>query len=268
MNSRPLWTLVVVLAACGQGPASETARESADNTVTASPEANIVVTSPVAGQSVEMPMVVAGRARVFENSFAWRVRDGDGDVIAEGHGMAASPDVGQFGPFQERVFYPAPDSPEGRVEVFEYSARDGSEINKVIVPVRFSSERVKISIYFTSTRLNPNALPCGKVFPVDREIPRTVAPAEAALRLLLAGPTEVEKRDGYQTSLPPGTELRSVRLVGGMAEADFSETLDEIAGACAVEAARAQVDSTLQQFPAIKAVRILKNGVEEGALEP
>jgi hypothetical protein len=51
-------------------------------------------------------------------------------------------------------------------------------------------------------------------------------------------------------------------------DADFSEKLGEIAGACAVQAARAQIESTLRQFPTITEVRIWKNGVVGGALEP
>jgi hypothetical protein len=145
---------------------------------------------------------------------------------------------------------------------------DTTAAESPIVPIHFADETMVVRIFFSNTRFNPNANPCSKVFPVEREIVHTTSVAAAALTLLLQGPTASEKSEGYLTSLPTGLELKSLRLAGGVVEADFSEKLGEIAGACAVQAARAQIESTLRQFPTITEVRIWKNGVVGGALEP
>ncbi len=100
-------------------------------------EANIVVTSPVAGATITSPVVITGRARVFENAFSYRVRDADGTLLAEGNGTADAPDIGLFGPFTVSLSYPPASGTTGTVEVFDYSAKDGTPIDVVTIPVSF-----------------------------------------------------------------------------------------------------------------------------------
>lgn len=101
------------------------------------PEANIVVTKPNKNDSVGIPLIIEGKARVFESTFSYRIKDSKGNIIYESHAMSNAPDAGLFGNFRLTVVYPKPQTATGFVEVFEYSAKDGSEINKVIVPVKF-----------------------------------------------------------------------------------------------------------------------------------
>lgn len=100
-------------------------------------DANIKVSTPTAGELVGDSFTIKGEARVFENQFAWRVRDANGKIIVDGSAYASAPDVGQFGPYEIPVSYTQPATAVGQVEVFQYSAKDGSEVDKVIVPVRF-----------------------------------------------------------------------------------------------------------------------------------
>jgi len=82
------------------------------------------------------PFEFAGTTTAFENQFAWRVRDGKGTVLAEGTGYASSSDMGVPGPFLIRgIFSIAPTAPTGTLDVFEASAKDGTPIHDVHVPV-------------------------------------------------------------------------------------------------------------------------------------
>lgn len=98
---------------------------------------NIIVTAPANGAFVRSPLIVSGSARVFENQFRIRLRDQDGTILIEMGVYAHSPDVGQYGSFQESIIYLSPHGSQGTVEVFDYSAKDGSEIDMVQVPVIF-----------------------------------------------------------------------------------------------------------------------------------
>ncbi len=105
--------------------------------VIATQNANISLSEPQPNQKVGNPMIIRGEARVFENTVSLRVLDENGDVLAEAFTNAAAPDTGEFGKFEISLIYKTPRGTTGTVEVFENSAKDGSEINKVTIPVRF-----------------------------------------------------------------------------------------------------------------------------------
>jgi hypothetical protein len=98
---------------------------------------NIIVSLPHAGDSIGNVIRITGEARVFENSFAYRISDDTGKVLKLGYGMADAPDIGQFGSFDITTDFDTPTVATGKLEVFEFSAKDGSEINKVIIPLTF-----------------------------------------------------------------------------------------------------------------------------------
>lgn len=107
-------------------------------------EANIIVTSPAANQTVGKSFAVTGRARVFENVFQIRVRhDATGSILYSQAAYANAPDAGQYGNFSVQVTLPqkTPQNIEVKkgdritVEVFQFSAKDGSEIDKVVLPL-------------------------------------------------------------------------------------------------------------------------------------
>lgn len=99
-------------------------------------ELNIVVFDPKENAKISSPFDVTGKARVFESVVSLRLKDKNGKILFQGVIDAKSPDVGQFGLFQEEITYETNQS-EGTLEVFESSAKDGSEINKVEIPVKF-----------------------------------------------------------------------------------------------------------------------------------
>jgi len=105
-------------------------------------EPNIVVFNPKENAKISSPFDIEGKARVFENTVSIRLKDKNGKILYEGITTAQSPDMGKFGLFQEEITYTATQS-EGILEIFESSAKDGSEINKVIILVKFKDEESK-----------------------------------------------------------------------------------------------------------------------------
>lgn len=98
---------------------------------------NVIVESPVANEEISSPLKISGQARVFENRLNYRLNDGEGSVLAQGNITADSLEAGQFGQFSVEVNYLKPKSRQGTLEVFDYSAKDGSEADKVTIPVKF-----------------------------------------------------------------------------------------------------------------------------------
>jgi hypothetical protein len=85
----------------------------------------------------------------------------------------------------------------------------------------------------------------GRVAPVARTIPATLAVGRAALEQLLAGP---ESGETLATAIPAGTTLDGLSIDAGVASVRLSQPLPPAAGA--------QVVYTLTQFPSVHAVRL------------
>ncbi len=230
----------------------------------------IRVSEPVPYQEIGLPLVIRGEANTFESSFSWRVRDEDGTILVEGHGMSNAPDVGQFGSFEVSTNYPQPNGTRGTVQVFDYSAKDGSEIGTVSIPVVFKQvDSLTVQAYFSSRTKDPKVLHCGTTYPFDRRIAKTSATARAALEELLRGPMKAEASTGAFTNINEGVKLLSINITAGTAYADFDATLTQgVAGSCRVQAIRSQIENTLKQFPTVQHVIISVNGKTEGVLEP
>ena len=108
-------------------------------------EANITVSEPRDNDTVGRSFIVQGEARVFENVVSYRVKNQkNGNIIVQGNTMANSPDTGQFGDYTITVTIP-----EDYVlatndiivlEVYQASAKDGSDIDKVTIPLIFKEQ--------------------------------------------------------------------------------------------------------------------------------
>jgi hypothetical protein len=234
-------------------------------------EPDILVYFPIPNQDITSPFEIIGEARVFENVLNYRITDYDGTILAENMAYANSSDVGLYGRFDITAKYSKPGTETGYVEVFDYSAKDGKEIDKVVVPVKFKQgvETMKINVFYGSQILNPQALDCSKVYPRERTIPKTKAVAQAALEELLAGPDSSEIQDGYYSSINSGVKLHKITIENGIAMADFDKTLDfEVGGSCRVTAIRSQITQTLMQFPTVKKVIISIDGRTGDILQP
>ncbi|GAA0808159.1 Gmad2 immunoglobulin-like domain-containing protein [Spirilliplanes yamanashiensis] len=103
------------------------------------------------------------------------------------------------------------------------------------------------------------------VVPVRRTVPRTARIATAALRELLSGPTAAERQRGHWSHFSAATAgmLRSVRVSGGVARADFRDFRRIIPNASASAgsaALLAELDHTLRQFSTVRATVYSFNG--------
>lgn len=110
----------------------------AGDEVPTSESGNIMVSSPKTNSTIGNSVTISGSARVFENVVSYRVLDGKGIVLAEGTTIATPPDIGQLGPFSVTPTWSTPKTITGTIEVFSTSAKDGSVINLVKIPVGFA----------------------------------------------------------------------------------------------------------------------------------
>jgi len=98
---------------------------------------NIKVTQPQPDSLAASPMLVKGQARVFESTFQLVLKDGDGKEVTKKTVTYTAEDPSQFGDFGELLLFDAPKTDTGTLEVFDNSAKDGSVIDLVTIPVKF-----------------------------------------------------------------------------------------------------------------------------------
>lgn len=86
----------------------------------------------------------------------------------------------------------------------------------------------------------------GKLAATGRKGVHTPAVGQAAVGALLSGPSSAERRIGLTTALPAAAELRKISKRGDRLTVELSTNLDT--------AARAQLVTTLTQFPSVRDV--------------
>jgi len=116
-------------------PANQTSYQDSMNT-TPSASKNIEVLSPRGGDSVKSGFAIKGNARVFENVVSIRLLDSEGNILVQTSTTADAPEIGQFGPFEKMLNFQT-NNAAGTLEVYQVSAKDGSEIDKVTIPLIF-----------------------------------------------------------------------------------------------------------------------------------
>ena len=95
----------------------------------------ISVRQPLPYDIVDDPIRVCGIGSAFEGQFAARLRDQDGTELVQVN--VNGPGAVLFN-FRAQIALPSlPATARGPLEVFEFSAKDGSEINKQVVPIIF-----------------------------------------------------------------------------------------------------------------------------------
>lgn len=96
----------------------------------------IWVTAPVAQQTIKSPVSIKGTARVFEATVSFHLKDADGKILGRGFTTASEGAPGR-GEFEGELVFNPETAGKGQLEVFEVSMKDGSEVNKVIIPVEW-----------------------------------------------------------------------------------------------------------------------------------
>jgi germination protein M len=94
----------------------------------------IFVESPTPGDEVTSPLRLWGTANTFEATFMIQIVDNSGAIVYEHHATATS-GTGERGTFDVTVPFDATREGFGSLIVFESSARDGSAIHIVEIPI-------------------------------------------------------------------------------------------------------------------------------------
>ena len=95
----------------------------------------ILVEAPTPGDPIRSPVRVRGTANTFEAQFILKIVDPGGKTLVEKPVMATS-GSGTRGTFDVTVPYKSSKSGWGKIVVYEASAKDGSPINVVEIPVK------------------------------------------------------------------------------------------------------------------------------------
>ena len=107
---------------------------------------NITITSPKSNATVSSPIVVTGKARVFENQFTVQMKDSSGKVVFQKEGvMTDAKEAGVFGNYSVSIPAPVNDGVNFTITAFSLSAKgDGSyegyasvavKLNAVVAPL-------------------------------------------------------------------------------------------------------------------------------------
>lgn len=235
----------------------------------------IHLTNPLPNQTIKSPLVVTGEARgpwYFEASFPVKLYDENNNLIAQAIAQAQGNWMTEdFVPFKAVLNFDIYTSTSG-VLVLKKDNPSGLPANddELQIPVAFDKkmETVKVKAYFNNSKLDPE-VSCNKVFPVEREVPKTTAVARAALEELFQGVTETEKNAGFFTSLNTGVKIQSLTIEDKVAKVDFNDQLGwAVGGSCRTAAIQAQIIQTLKQFSTVNEVIISINGQTKDILQP
>ncbi len=135
--------------------------------------------------------------------------------------------------------------------------------------IRNEAAKTEVSVFFGNTIMNPQTEDCKLVYPVKREVKKTLQVARAAIEELLKGPTEEEKSQGYITGINKGVEIQKISIEDGIIKVDFNDKLEEgIGGSCLVSMIMSQIVTTLKQFPTVEDVIVSIDGRTEDILQP
>lgn len=100
------------------------------------PTGAIEMFSPVAGGLYHSPIEVIGNSLTFEGVVNIRLSLADGTLLAERYAMGGGTEHRFFHTYVRfEILTGDPEPQEAMLEVFEVSAKDGSEINKVTIPI-------------------------------------------------------------------------------------------------------------------------------------
>jgi germination protein M len=95
----------------------------------------ILVESPTPGEVVRSPLHLSGMANTFEATVNYAITDSGGTVLAKGF-TTATAGSGTWGTFAATVPFAVKKSGLGRLAVYEVSAKDGSRVNEISVPIQ------------------------------------------------------------------------------------------------------------------------------------
>ncbi|MEA1937289.1 MAG: Gmad2 immunoglobulin-like domain-containing protein [Patescibacteria group bacterium] len=96
----------------------------------------IQVKSPQKNATIKNPVLISGKANVDEANVRVKITDDNENILADTF-ITADGWMDKLYPFEKEINYEIPQTENGLIEIFEESAKDGSEIYKIKVPVVF-----------------------------------------------------------------------------------------------------------------------------------
>ncbi|PIR57780.1 MAG: hypothetical protein COU71_02245 [Parcubacteria group bacterium CG10_big_fil_rev_8_21_14_0_10_38_31] len=121
-----------------------------------------------------------------------------------------------------------------------------------------------LKIYFpNATMAKENKDACQEVFPVNRSVVETIAPARVSLLELFKGPSNEEKELGFETAISPNIEIQKLTIADKIATVDVNVLTDEDNNPCKTDSARKEIEETLKQFLTVENVHLSIDGVME-----
>lgn len=131
-------------------------------------------------------------------------------------------------------------------------------------PAPVESRDIEVLVYFTNPKLPEFANSCGAGEFVKRKVKPTKKLADAALRLLFAGPDISEQAKGMEGLGPLGEYYRGVSIKNGVAVVNFrrgaEKHLHVLGPACEQERVLTPIAKTLKRFGTITTVDYAING--------
>lgn len=122
-----------------------------------------------------------------------------------------------------------------------------------------SGEKTTFSVYFGNSKFNANIQDCSLVFPVEREVSKTLAVGQVSLEELFRGPTMEEQKNGYTSFFSSVTKdiLKSIKIDNKIAYVDLKDVRQLIPNAsssCGSAQFLSEMTNTLKQFVSIEKV--------------
>lgn len=103
-----------------------------------SDDGNFVVTLPCTNDTLGSTFKIQGKAITFEAHFAVRIKDSEGNELFLKNTMYQGGDYTSLNPFEETLTWTPPTTHgTGKIEFFDDSPQDGSEILLVSFPINF-----------------------------------------------------------------------------------------------------------------------------------
>ena len=96
----------------------------------------IQVKLPQENAIIKNPVLVSGKANVNEANVRIRISDDNKNILADNF-ITADGWLDNLYPFEKEIDYEIAQTKNGLIEIFEESAKDGSEIYKIEIPVIF-----------------------------------------------------------------------------------------------------------------------------------
>jgi hypothetical protein len=144
---------------------------------------------------------------------------------------------------------------------------------KIVVPPKDpAGGNFSAKLFFANSQKDPEDLNPEVTYPVEisMEIEKDDVMVKKMIQQLVQGPPGPYKEQGYYTSLPSDTQVKSVKISDDTLTVDFSESLNEGGGSSMMDQRRSQIENTLRNIPgrSIKKVVISVNGDTQNVLQP